>query len=254
MCTPLGNAGYYMGFNDLTNKKFHRLTVLKLIEKNGLNSKWLCTCECGKEKIILGRSLTSGNTKSCGCLNSEVHRDIAKLAFKKEWKPIDRGDYYDIPLTKNKFSKIDKSDYEIICNFGWYYAARSGYAYSGSINNCSKENTRKVMHRYIMNVSSSNIQIDHINGDRLDNRRSNLRLATNAENSRNGYIRKDNKSGHRGISFDSSRNKWFAEICKDKKRYRKRFKYKEDAIAWYKEKAIALFGEFCALDKYEHKE
>jgi hypothetical protein len=243
-----------MGFKDLTNKKFYRLTVLSLVEKSGVNSKWLCTCECGKEKIVLGRSLTSGNTKSCGCLNSEVHREIAKVSFKKEWQPIDKGSYYNIPLTKNKFSKIDKSDYEKIKKYSWYCNERLGYAYSGGVNKCSKENTRKKMHRFLLDISSADVQVDHINGDRLDNRRSNLRIATNAENSRNGYIRKDNKSGHRGISFDANRNKWSVDICKDKKRHRKRFINKDDAITWYRIKAVELFGEFCALEKYERKD
>jgi len=55
--------------NNLINKKFGRLTVLEFAE----NYKWLCKCECGKEKIVYGCSLRSGNTKSCGCLNKEVH-------------------------------------------------------------------------------------------------------------------------------------------------------------------------------------
>ena len=241
-----------MSFKDLTNKKFHRLTVLKRVENLGKNSQWLCRCDCGKEKVIRGNSLTTGNTKSCGCLNSEVHRDIAKTLFKKKWVPIDQGDYYDIPLSNNKYTKIDKSDYEKIKSYSWYYTS-NGYASSGGINKCSKENKRKLLHRYILGITSSNIQIDHINGDRLDNRRSNLRVASNAENSRNGFIRNDNTSGHRGISFDSERNMWVAEINKDKKRYMKRFIEKSDAIIWYKDMAMKLFGKFCSLNKYELK-
>lgn len=55
-----------MSFKDLTNKKFHKLLVLKRVENKGKKSQWLCLCDCGKEKIILGNSLTTGNTKSCG--------------------------------------------------------------------------------------------------------------------------------------------------------------------------------------------
>lgn len=54
---------------DLTNKKFGKLTVLKRVENDkNKRTQWLCKCECGKEKIIRGSSLTSGNTLSCGCL------------------------------------------------------------------------------------------------------------------------------------------------------------------------------------------
>lgn len=60
---------------DLTGKKFGRLTVIKRVtnENNG-KLRWLCMCECGNEKQIRGGRLTSGATKSCGCLMREVIR------------------------------------------------------------------------------------------------------------------------------------------------------------------------------------
>ena len=57
---------------DLVGQKFGRLLVLQFIDKNKWrDSFWLCKCDCGKEKIILGKSLKNGDTKSCGCLNIE---------------------------------------------------------------------------------------------------------------------------------------------------------------------------------------
>jgi len=60
---------------NLTGKKFGRLSVIKQTgkDKNG-HSLWLCKCDCGKEKIILGISLQSGCTKSCGCLKKELDK------------------------------------------------------------------------------------------------------------------------------------------------------------------------------------
>ena len=53
---------------DLTGQKFGKLTVIESAGKlDGRRYHWLCQCECGKEKVVLGSSLTSGNTKSCGC-------------------------------------------------------------------------------------------------------------------------------------------------------------------------------------------
>lgn len=57
---------------DLTEKKFGRLTILKRMASNKWGkSCWLCRCDCGKEKIIVGNNIKSGITKSCGCLQKE---------------------------------------------------------------------------------------------------------------------------------------------------------------------------------------
>ena len=58
-------------FVDITGQRYGRLTVIKIASK-GKHTKWLCKCDCGKECIIFGCALKSGNTKSCGCLNSEL--------------------------------------------------------------------------------------------------------------------------------------------------------------------------------------
>lgn len=58
---------------DLAGKKFGRLTVIKEVGSNKWKSiNWLCKCECGKEKIIDGRHLRDGNTRSCGCLGKKT--------------------------------------------------------------------------------------------------------------------------------------------------------------------------------------
>ena len=59
-------------FKDLTGQTFHRLLVIKYVgaNKNG-NSRWLCYCECGNYIVTLTQRLTSGASKSCGCLQKE---------------------------------------------------------------------------------------------------------------------------------------------------------------------------------------
>lgn len=60
---------------ELKGVVFGRLTVIELFGSNKHNSlQWLCKCSCGKEKVILGESLKSGNTQSCGCFGSETKR------------------------------------------------------------------------------------------------------------------------------------------------------------------------------------
>ena len=62
---------------DLTGKKFGRLTVIKRVENDKSNrSQWLCKCECGKEAIVKSHYLTSGQKKSCGCLQSEINSSV----------------------------------------------------------------------------------------------------------------------------------------------------------------------------------
>lgn len=74
-------------------------------------------------------------------------------------------------------------------------------------------------------------QIDHINRIKDDNRIINLRMVTNSENHQNMSIRKDNKSGHEGVTFCNKRKRWRAYITAQKKRYELGFFEKiEDAI------------------------
>lgn len=60
-----------MKLNDLTGQRFGRLVVLHRVQNQGMNRQWLCHCDCGIEKVIGGRHLTSGKTLSCGCYRSE---------------------------------------------------------------------------------------------------------------------------------------------------------------------------------------
>jgi hypothetical protein len=71
---------------------------------------------------------------------------------------------------------------------------------------------QRYVHRIIM-AAEENEQVDHINGDRLDNRRENLRICTAAENSFNKVIGTRNKSGVVGVHWDSKRLRWAAQIC-----------------------------------------
>ena len=67
-------------FIDLTGKKFGRWTVIKRSFPNkGEQPVWLCKCDCGKEKIVMGNSLRKGDSKSCGCLSNELKSARRKL-------------------------------------------------------------------------------------------------------------------------------------------------------------------------------
>ena len=97
----------------------------------------------------------------------------------------------------------------------------------------------------IMNGRYPENEIDHINGDRADNRAANLRPATRSENQRNTKIGSSNRSGYKGVSFCGQTGRWRASIKYDGvARNLGRFLTKEEAAEAYKKAAVAAFGEF----------
>jgi len=70
---------------------------------------------------------------------------------------------------------------------------------------------------YTYGILPAKNEIDHINGNTLDNRIANLRLATHAQNGHNQGLRRNNKSGVKGVTWDAERRKWFASITVNSK-------------------------------------
>ena len=96
---------------------------------------------------------------------------------------------------------------------------------------------RKVrLNRYLMGLTNTDIYtteqvVDHINGDSMDNRKSNLRICTQADNMKNQKKSKKNTSGHKGVCWASREKRWIAYIKVDGKNITLGyFKNKEDAI------------------------
>jgi hypothetical protein len=102
--------------------------------------------------------------------------------------------------------------------------------------------------RFVMDAPEG-VLVDHWNGDTLDNRRRNLRFATNAENQHNQRrLRVDNTSGYKGVSLYRN-GKWCAQIYVDTKRINLGyFVQVEDAARAYDEAAVRYFGEFAATN------
>jgi len=88
------------------------------------------------------------------------------------------------------------------------------------------------LHRFIMSAPTGVI-VDHRNGNRLDNRKENLRLIDDAGNSQNlTRLKSNNSSGIRGVCWDKKSNKWAGHVKKDGKKYKRCFDDKEKAAAW----------------------
>jgi len=155
-----------------------------------------------------------------------------------------------IPLTKGKFALVDDEDYEriILLNRKWHFH-KSGYATistSKRINGVEKHSSVK-MHRFVMNAENGQI-VDHKDGDRLNNQKSNLRFCSTIENSRNLRKYDRNKSGYKGVSL--CRNKFQSSIRVNKKQvYLGLFTCPIEAADTYNKAAIFYFGEFANLNK-----
>lgn len=106
---------------------------------------------------------------------------------------------------------FDEQDREMLAGYTWFI--NQGYAMAHV-----RGSRRKVaMHRLIMQPGLG-IQVDHINGDRADNRRSNLRVVQAIQNAQNRKVRKDNPTGKRGVFWNKRDGCYYAGGTKDGKR------------------------------------
>lgn len=149
-----------------------------------------------------------------------------------------------IPISKGLESIIDLDDINLVIPYKWHAKASKGNWYAAT--RIGKEIV--FMHNLISGRKSG-LEVDHINQDGLDNRRSNLRHSTRSQNRVNVSIRKDNKSGYKGVSLYKKTGKWRAYIQKDKKwKQIGYFNTKEAAAIAYNNAAQELFGEFAWLN------
>lgn len=115
-------------------------------------------------------------------------------------------------LTQGKVAIIDYEDYKIVTAYKWFAHKRGGKYYAST--NYKKGNAgRKALHMHrIIIKCPSNLEVDHIDGNTLNNCKDNLRVCTHQENMFNSKLSASNKSGCKGVSFYKKTNKWVAYI------------------------------------------
>lgn len=149
--------------------------------------------------------------------------------------------YRKIPLTRGKEAIVCDCHYDLVAPYKWYSHSTE---YARRNKTIEGKQTAIWMHRLIMNTPQD-MDTDHINGNRLDNRCSNLRICTTKQNMANQGIRSNNTSGYKGVTFHKTTNKWVACIHIDgKNKNLGYFEDKEDAAEAYQIASLEYHGEF----------
>lgn len=115
-----------------------------------------------------------------------------------------------IPLGHGQFAIVDDEDFDKVSQYKWHTMTNQGGTHSYAA-------TKVRMHRLIIDAPPG-YMVDHINGDTLDNRKSNLRLCTNAQNQQNTLSR-GGTSQYKGVSFQLKSGKWIAAFQYNTVRY-----------------------------------
>jgi hypothetical protein len=149
-----------------------------------------------------------------------------------------------IILSNGGVTLVDDEDYERFANAKWVQkaSARAGlkYAYASGHD--------RTLHREIMQPPEG-LCVDHINGDGLDNRKSNLRICTSAENSKGQRVLRRGGSRFKGVYWNKRWKKWVAQIRVNYKLLSLGgFDEEEKAARAYNDAALKHFGEFARLN------
>lgn len=230
---------------NLIGQTFGKLTVIErtndYVSPSGKRkARWLCECSCKeKNRIVVNQdNLKSGHTLSCGCFNTERNIEVHQ-----KHNVYDLSGEYGIGWTfnTNKEFYFDLEDYDLIYPYCWYEKD------DGAIV-CKRHNII-YMHRLVMQVSDD-LQVDHIYHHRNDNRKNQLRIANNTQNTVNRSIQNNNTSGCTGVSWNKQCGKWHVYISI----YNTRttlgyFDSWDEAVTVRKEAEKEYFGEWRYKDK-----
>ena len=185
-----------------------------------------------------------------GSLSIVQPGDVCRRFRKRREKPFrlkpprpPSDDVRYIPLTKGLFAIVDAADYERVSRYKWCATGSGCRAYA-----CRSVNGKQLsMHRFLMNPSKGMV-VDHIDGNRLNNRRSNLRVCTVQQNVWNSRP-KGKSSRYKGVCRDKDKKKWVVYVRRDGHNwYMGRFDVEIEAARAYDRKAFELFGEYAWLN------
>ena len=189
-------------------RKFGQLTVIKQYEdyigKNGAHyNRWECICDCGNVCVKFTSQLKQEMPMCPKC--SKKQKDLKLRKINK----YDLSGEYGIGYTnKGEEFYFDLDDYNKIKDYSWSQLSDGYITAPGGIR----------LHRIIMNVVDSDIEVDHIDHNLANNRKNNLRVCSHQKNMMNKVKYKNNTSGVSGVSWKKDLGKWCVRIQKNNKR------------------------------------
>ena len=214
----------------------------------------LCHCDCGRKTTLrINTSRPQGFSK--GQPQSYVHGHQGRIKPPIEHaKPFKiEGTYCRlIPLTQGKWAIVDEADYYWLMQWKWCVqkCKKTGRYYAYRSERVDGKWVLISMARQILGMGYRDAsKADHIDPVKTtENRRKNLRPATQTENNRNVGIQKNNTSGYKGVSWSKAARKWLAQITVDRAYiYLGVFVSKEEAYAAYCMAAFKYHGEFARV-------
>lgn len=153
--------------------------------------RYSALCDCGKFSHPTKHNLISGHSRSCGNCGTNRYRKVGERTV-------------EITTTNGYKVLIDAEDEEKVRQYKWHVIKDK----KGNLSVITSD--RIYIHQLVIDFPSG--EVDHINLDRLDNRKSNLRVVTHQQNQINQPLQKNNTSGVSGVSFYPPRNKYRARI------------------------------------------
>jgi len=204
--------------------------------RDGKRVLWVCsrTPEAPGEMV---------RVRACGSCTRFRRRPAAAQRTGNVKQPADKRIRF-IPLTRGRVAIVDASDYAWLSLHKWHLASPRGRCYAGR----SRHGKRISMHREIM-VPLDGYVVDHIDGDGLNNQRSNLRICTVHENHRNQAKAPGLSSRYKGVHHNKRTGKYHANIRPHRKGiYLGSFDSEIEAARAYDRKAVELYGEFAWLN------
>ena len=154
-----------------------------------------------------------------------------------------------IPLTQGKHAIIDNDDWELVSGYNWRLTKPVRGIQYATVTVGKKGHRHSLrMHHLIVGKPPKGFDVDHIDGDTMNNTRANLRVCTHAQNCQNSRTRSDNTSGYRGVYLHKQSGLWHARIHANGVKYSLQYhETPELAYEAYCKAAVKLHGEFARI-------